>query len=300
MKSRPRKARTSAAPQETTPPPPALSLDGMLRRHGLIVAALWALVLLANINSFRDGFPFDNRAAIVMDARVHTATADNLHLIFTQDYWPKQPAGLYRPLTTLSYLFNYAILGNGTNPAGYHFINLLLHALNVALVYALGLLLFERRFWAAAMAAIWAVHPVLTESVTNIVGRADLLAGLAVFGGLVCYIHSTRTSGKRRFGWLAAATLVTTIGMFSKESAIVVLAAMVLYDLAFPEKTGTWGSRIAGYVAVGLGCAIYLSVRLSVLGKLPPIMVPYPDNPLNGADFWTGRLTAIKVLGKYL
>ncbi|MDR3702847.1 MAG: DUF1736 domain-containing protein [Candidatus Sulfopaludibacter sp.] len=275
-----------------------------MRRHGLIVAALWALILLANLDSFRDGFPFDNRAAIVMDERVHTATAENVHLIFNQDYWPKQPAGLYRPFTTLSYLFNYVTLGNGVHPAGYHWVNLLLHGLNVVLVYALGLLLFQRSLWAAAMAAVWAVHPLLTESVTNIVGRADILAGLGVLGGLVCYIWSTRTAGKQRRAWLAAAALVTAIGMFSKESAIVVLAAVALWDLAFPETTtgrgGTWAARLPGYVAIGLACAVYLAVRFSVLGKLPPVFVPYADNPLNGADFWTARLTAVKVLGKYL
>jgi hypothetical protein len=305
MKSRPRKGRPEAPPPPAIPTPSATPGTGsMLHRHGLIVAALWALVLLANANSFRDGFPFDNRAAIVMDERVHAATAQNLHLIFNQDYWPKQPAGLYRPFTTLSYLFNYVTLGNGANPAGYHWVNLLLHGCNVALVYALGLLLFQRRLWAAAMAALWAVHPLLTESVTNIVGRADILAGLGVLGGLLCYIWSTRTAGRQRLAWLAGAALATALGMFSKESAIVVLAAVALWDLAFPETTtgrgGRWAARLPGYLAIGLACAVYLAVRFSVLGKLPPAFVPYADNPLNGADFWTARLTAVKVLGKYL
>jgi hypothetical protein len=305
MKSRPRKGSAEAPPPPAIPAPPATpAIDFVLNRDGLIVAALWALVLLANLNSFRDGFPFDNRAAIVMDERVHAATSENVHLILTQDYWPKQPAGLYRPLTTLSYLFNYVTLGNGANPAGYHWVNLILHALNVALVYALGLLLFERRLWAASTAAVWAVHPLLTESVTNIVGRADMLAGLGVLGGLLCYIWSTRTAGRQRLAWLAGAVFVTSIGMFSKESAIVVLAAIVLWDLAFPQTTtgprGAWNSRLPGYLAIGLACVVYLAVRFSVLGKLPPILVPYPDNPLNGADFWTARLTAVKVLGKYL
>ena len=37
---------------------------------------------------------------------------------------------------------------------------------------------------ALAIALLWAVHPLLTESVTNIAGRADLLAALAVLSGL--------------------------------------------------------------------------------------------------------------------
>jgi protein O-mannosyl-transferase len=292
MKSKPRKVVNEPP---AAPPPPAKAWP----RHGLILAGICALILLANINSFRDGFPFDNRAAILTDARVHAATSDNIQQILTQDYWPKQPANLYRPLTTLSYLFNYAILGNGTNPAGYHWFNLLLHMINAGLVYALGLLLFRDRIWAAAAAAVWAVHPLLTESVTNIVGRADLLAGLGVLGGLLCYILSTRTEGPRHAAWLAAAAVVTALGMFSKESAIVVLAAMLVYDVAFPNST-SWSRRSQGYAAVSLGCLIYLFVRHEVRGPAPPIFFPFPDNPLVGADFLTGRLTAVKVLGKYL
>ena len=44
-------------------------------------------------------------------------------------------AGLYRPFTTLSYLLNYAVLGNGPRPTGYHWVNLAIHEANVALVY---------------------------------------------------------------------------------------------------------------------------------------------------------------------
>ena len=69
-------------------------------------------------------------------------------------------SGLYRPITTLSFLFNYSVLGNGTDPSGYHWVNLLLHFLNVLLVYVLGLRLLKS-FWPSVfLAAIWAVHPV--------------------------------------------------------------------------------------------------------------------------------------------
>ena len=71
----------------------------------------------------------------------------------------------------MSYLFNYAVLEDRADPAGYHWLNLLLHAVNIGLVYALGLILFEQVPAALLLSAIWALHPLLTESVTNIVGR---------------------------------------------------------------------------------------------------------------------------------
>ena len=105
-----------------------------------VALGLCLLTLLAYSNSFVAGFALDNRGLILEDARIREASSENLALIFQHTYWwPYGESGLYRPLTTLSYLFNYAMLGEATAPAGYHWFNFLLHAANVLLVYALGL-----------------------------------------------------------------------------------------------------------------------------------------------------------------
>jgi tetratricopeptide (TPR) repeat protein len=298
QKQRPRVA-PARAPVES--PRPAVSRE-IWRRRGLPILALWAFALLAYCNSFRTGFVLDNAPVILEDSRIRAATAENFHLILTQDYWYNRlTSGLYRPLTTFSYLLNYAILGNGPHPAGYHWVNFALHAVNIALVYLLGLLLFQetrlKERLALALAAVWALHPVLTESVTNIVGRADLLAAFGVLAGLLCHIHGGAASGWRKLAWLAGLALAATVGLFSKESAVVVLAAMLIYDLAFPQ---TWRARATGYLALGVSFLVSFYVRGQVLGGLPAGVVPFGENPLVGAGFWTARLTAVKVIGKYL
>src|SRR5271155_5621625 len=118
-------------------------------RNLLAAAALCALTLLAYANSFQAGFAFDNKGLLLQVPQIREATSRNIALIFQHTYWwPLGEAGLYRPLTTLSYLFNYAILGNGDRAAGYHWINFLFHESNVFLVYALALRL-ARRFGSA-------------------------------------------------------------------------------------------------------------------------------------------------------
>jgi hypothetical protein len=64
-------------------------------------------------------FLLDNDPLILNDARIRAATSSHIFRILSEQY-PLGLSGLYRPLTTLSYLFNYAILGDGPNPAGYH------------------------------------------------------------------------------------------------------------------------------------------------------------------------------------
>ena len=269
-------------------------------RHALPLAVLWTMALLAYSNSFTAALTFDSNRAILQDTRIQSVTPENSHLIWTGDYWyPTSAGGLFRPLTTLSYQWNYAVLGNGPHPAGYHWINLLLHFVNIALVYLLGLLLFEAAWPAFAMAALWALHPLLTESVTNVVGRADLLAAFGVLAGLLCYTRSVAATGWRQAAWLAAAASAGAVGIFSKESAIVVLAVVPLYDLAF-GPSARWRSRLAGYAAVALPVLVYLPMRSHVLAKLPSLVTSFGDNPLVGAGFWTARFTAVKVIGKYL
>jgi hypothetical protein len=278
--------------------PPASRWTPRLRR-ALAMTGLCAVTLLAYSNSFQAGFSLDSRGILLQD-RIHAATAENLQLILGHTYWwPYGESGLYRPITTLTYLFNYAVLGNGDRPAGYHAVNFLLHAGNVLLLY-----LLARRWWktgwkALAVAALWAVDPVLTESVTNIAGRADLLAALAVLSGLWMYLKSAESQGVRRWAWLGGLMLAAMCGVFSKENAVVLPGVMALFELS-------WWERKRGR-ALALGCLAVLPAlaamayqRAAVLSKFPPMEIPFLDNPLAAAGFWSAKLTAVRLLAKYL
>jgi hypothetical protein len=251
-----------------------------LKRHLLPVAALWTVAFLAYANSFRGGLIFDSVGLILEDARLSAPTAANLHRILTEDYWSTAThSGLYRPLTKLAFLVN-----SGDSPASYHWFNFLIHAVNITLLYLLGLALLGRTELALLWAALWGLHPVLTESVTNVAGRADLLAGFAVLAGLLCHIR----------GWRVALAAVATIGIFSKESAVVLVAAMALYDIAFRRRD--WRS----YISVAIPFGLFVWARSRVFHGMTMGAFPFTDNPIAGAGFSSGRLTALKVIGRYL
>jgi protein O-mannosyl-transferase len=266
--------------------------------HALLLAAIVAATFFAYSNSLHAPFLLDNDPLILNDARLRTVTSSHIFRILSEQY-PLGLSGLYRPLTTLSYLFNYAILGNGPNPAGYHWFNLILHSVNIALVYALGLAIFEEIPVAALLTAIWALHPIQTEAVTNIVGRADMLAAFGVLAALFCHRQAIRTSGPRKAAWHAAMAFAVTVGMFSKESAIVVVGVIALYDFTF-GRAASWRSRVPSYIAIAAPCLVFLYIRGHVLGNAAAAPFPFVDNPLIGASFWTARLTALKIVGKYL
>ena len=268
-------------------------------RHLLPLACAIGFALLVYSNSFSAPFLFDNNEIILQDTRVHALTAEHLRAILAGPYWEIRLINLYRPLTTLSFLFNYAVLGDRTTPGGYHWLNFGLHAINICLVYALGMVVFRSVGRAWLLSLLWSVHPVLTESVTNVVGRADLLAAFGVLASLLAYHKAIGATGRRRAAWLAAAGIAAGVGIFSKESAIVILPILALFDLAFVRAV-PWRRRLAGYIGVTIPCALYFAARAVALRALPYTPVPFTDNPLVGAGFWASRLTAVKVIGSYL
>jgi tetratricopeptide (TPR) repeat protein len=248
-------------------------------------------------NSLHAPFLVDNHAIILGDGRIHSASLAHVRAIVTEQY-TSMNTGLYRPFTTLTFLVDYAVLGHGDNPLGYHCLNLALHLLNVLLVYELGYAVLKQAPQAALLSAVWGLHPLQTEAVTNIVGRSDLLVAFCVLAGLGCHRWSLVALGWRRAVCLAAVGTLAGIGSFSKESGVVLAAVLFLYDLTSLERVPI-RRRIVSYLIAALASAVYFYCRHAVLVGTPYQETAFCDNPLLGAGFWIARITALKVIVNY-
>jgi tetratricopeptide (TPR) repeat protein len=271
-------------------------------------AGVLALVcVVAYWNSFDAGLLLDNKTIILKDPRLTALSWQSVRDIFTHHYWwPSLESHLYRPLTTLSYWLNYSVLRNGPDPSGYHAVNLLLHWLNATLVFALVRAVSGRPWAALAAAAVFACHPLTVESVTNVVGRADLLAAMSVVGGILLYRRALASSGWPRRAWLTALGGVYLAGVFCKESAVVLPAVMLLHDLAFPAAGAssrldtmrrTFARAWPACLAIAPGVAALLWARWVLFRDSPLFGQFASDNPIVIAPFWTGLMTAVKVAG---
>jgi tetratricopeptide (TPR) repeat protein len=259
---------------------------------------LCLIALIVYANTFGLGFALDPILLVKADPRVHAATLQNLGLIFQNDYWwPSSVDTLYRPLTTLSFLFNYAVLGNADNPAGYHVLNVVLHAIDTLLVFELALRLFGTRKPAFLAACLWTLHPIATEVVANVAGRADLLAAMWVLTALLIYIRMVSAVNGRKTA-IAALFAASLCGCFSKESAAVLPGLMLLWDITFGKGWRAGGARrLAAYAAVAASIVILLLARHWVFSAAPVPEMPWLDNPLRGAGFLASRWTAIRMAG---
>jgi protein O-mannosyl-transferase len=278
--------------------------SGPASRHALVLLLLGGAIGVAYAGALQGGLVFDSRVLIAENPTLRGATWSNVVAICTHDYWyPAAVNGLYRPLVTLSYLVNYSVLGNGERPLGYHLVNLLLHWGCAALVYALVFHLLRDRIAAALAAALFALHPVATEAVTNVVGRADLLAALGVLAGLLCAARARVSRGRRRRCWLAGLACATGVAVLSKENAPVLLPLLLVWDLVL-ESPAPWRERMRRLApALGVVAAAVSAMALAgawVRAHEWPAESSPLDNPILSADFWSGRATALTVIGLQL
>jgi len=103
--------------------------------------------------------------------------------MFEEGQWTHKS---FRPLTILSFRWNYWL--HSFDSTGFHVTNLVLHVLASLLLGALGFTsLGLPSGWSMLLAALFFAHPVHTESVLYIVGRADLLCCVGVFVAVLLY-----------------------------------------------------------------------------------------------------------------
>src|ERR1041384_8360724 len=126
------------------------------------------------------------------------------------------------------YSVNYAV---SPSPAGFHAVNVVLHALAAALVALVALRLGLKQWPAAAAGVLFAVHPIHVEAVANVAGRKDELAAIFVLLALLAH-----DSGRR-----IAACAALLAAMFSKESGAAGVLVLLAWDaIVWRRKPDRW------------------------------------------------------------
>src|SRR2546422_3365239 len=258
---------------------------------------LWALLplvaaLATHSNTLPGDFVLGDR--ILVEKREEMRDLD-LQRIFFLDYWsPRRLDNDFRPLTFLTYALNYRLGGGALS---FHAINFGLNAAVALLAYFLLLELLQDAVFAALGSALYAVLPIRTDAVASILGRAEILAGLALLGAwLLALKNSPTTLPKReRPGLVLAAGALVFLGLFARENAVTVAPFLILTASWALRRPVPWMTVAATASAV----ASYFAIRETILeGKPNPIL--FSENPLVYADFGTRALNSLRLLGLYL
>ncbi|KAM3958234.1 protein O-mannosyl-transferase TMTC1 [Aphomia sociella] len=271
--------------------------------------AIYALVssvgALTYANSLDGEFVHDDIPAIVSNSDVNGGSP--IARVFKNDFWGTPMSDpnshkSYRPLTTLSFRLNHALCG--FSPWWWHACNVALHAACCALVARTGAVVARlQRPFAALAALLFAVHPVHTEAVAGVVGRADVVACVFFLSSLLLYHGS---SGRHRV-W--SSIVLAALSMLAKETGLTVLLFNVTFDLyrcwspiSKPSSAVKWrwkSDSLWGRVMRVLAALMLLvGARLALLQGSLPAFSPQ-DNPPAFHPSFTVRLMTFCYLAAF-
>lgn len=180
-----------------------------------------ALALYAKTLAFEFIPSWDDSEYVINNLYIRAFTADNLTAIFTGSFFLN-----YTPVQLLSYMADYQAWG--LDPAGYHLTNVILHAANACLAYALIGRVAANRKIAFVSAMLFAVHPVNVENTAWISERKTLLSALFSMLAVMSYIGCVRGRGK---GAYPAAIVFFILAVISKPVAVVLPAVLAAYEM---------------------------------------------------------------------
>jgi tetratricopeptide (TPR) repeat protein len=255
--------------------------------------------LFAYRSSLHGEFSFDDLGAIVDNPTIR-------HLWPIWDALSPPPTGagvVGRPLVNLSFALNYAV--GGSHVWGYHAVNLAIHVLA-------GLTLFGimRRTWllpafsrlfperqvplALAVALLWTVHPLVTESVSSVVQRSESLVGLFYLVTLYCFIRSLDAPVPRR--WQALAVGACLLGMATKEVMVTAPLLVLLYDRSFVAGSfrQAWRERRTLYLGLAGTSVLLAYLVLGNAGRNQTVGFGL------GVSWWAYALTQCWAMVEYL
>ena len=282
-----------------------------------LAAAAWA----AYSTSFPGVFVFDDKFAIADNPNIKTLWP------LTRSMWaPAELPVSGRPIASLTLAINYAlapadardVMASGGSDAppgtterflrnvwGYHFMNLALHLLAALTLFGVvrRTLLSDRlqprlggpsAALAFVVALVWLVHPLLTDAVTYVTQRTEVLMGLFYLLTLYCAIRAAERgvgeAGRR--WWTGGAILACALGMGSKQTMVTAPFIVVLWDWLFAPRE----QRLRWRLYAGLAGTWVILAALVAVERWPHSI----GFDREGWTPWTYLLTQTGVIVHYL
>ena len=227
------------------------------RRLLFLHAALFALVLWAFLPAVDNDFVgFDDPDYVTANPMLQRGlTWSGIAWAFSAT-----EASNWHPLTWLSHMLDVQLFG--LNPAGHHLTSIVLHGVNVLLVFGLlnAVTGAVGRSW--FVAAFFGLHPLRVESVAWIAERKDVLAALFWLLTMLAYVRWVRGQGAGKASqtsrvthhasrWYWLTLLFFALGLMGKPMLVTLPFALLLLDV-WPLKRFDWKTA-----------------RLRVIEKLP-------------------------------
>lgn len=293
------KQKSSSAKQSSpkaTPSAPSVDNSRLVQRRLFWTLSIAAFLLFSSTIQY--GFVLDD-LAVIENNRFVQEGFNGIPDLFSTFYWKgfwDANAGLYRPLSMVMFAIEWAFSPN--NPGIHHFVNVLLYALTIGVLFKLLLkLLSNYSVWVSfAIALIFMVHPSHTEVVANIKSRDEILCFLFF---LLTFLSLLKARSGKPVDTIKTVLLFLAC-LLSKEAGVMYLPILGLYFwMVKKESIGLVFKKLLPLVLI---TGAWLILHQSVINSdpTPPIHYTYHDNSLVACEGGSRYATGVGVLGRYL
>lgn len=230
---------------------------------------------------------WDDNAYITDNETIKSFSPAHLKSIFTTNY-----VGNFAPLQIFSYMIDHSVWG--MRPIGFILSNLLLHALNGIILYAIVVQVAGRRMWAFFACFIFLFHPVQVESVAWLSQRKTLLAMFFFLCSLASYIRYAKgIKYRNRYYWISVTAFV--LSLLAKSVTVILPLLLLTYDFLYTRDSGS-RRRLLDKVPYILLAAVFSVVTFKMQSpEAAGGRIPY----INGSILVT-LLTMLPVYVRYL
>jgi tetratricopeptide (TPR) repeat protein len=231
----------------------------------ILVAATLAFYNPLVHNQFTD---FDDSVYILKNSQVQTGlTWQTFKWSFTTFH-----AGYWHPVTWLSHALDCEIFK--LNPAGHHYVNLLLHAANAVLLFLLLWRATGLSWPSLIVSAIFALHPINVESVAWVAERKNVLSMFFFLLAMHAYDRYARSGSRYFYGWV---TVLFALGLMAKPQIVTLPFVLLLWDY-WPLQRIRLSQMDASQSASPADAAASCSFGFLVLEKLPLFVLAAADS----------------------
>lgn len=231
----------------------------MQRQNRLISFAIIAITgFVIYANSLSGEFIWDDELLIVNNRSIKEV--QYVPNLFTKNitYGTAIESNLFRPLQMLTYALNYA--GWKLDQRVYHLTNVVLHILVAIMLYKLAQLISGNQVLSLSAALLFITHPIHTEAVTYISGRAESLVALFTLASSILYMQFSVNRSKIAFYFLSLASFI--LALLCKEIAIVVPLLLIAYAYIYRGQKRLPFLFHLPFFLIGL---VYILLRKTIL-----------------------------------
>ena len=230
--------------------------------------AVWLLIFLgwfAYLNNLTNLFVYDDYLLIIDNPRIKTFS--NFFDIFKHDiYYYVSASNFYRPLVTLSLMVDFSIWG--FNTVGYHVTNNLIHIANAVILFFLVRRIFKNEVLSLLVGSMFVMHPVHTQAVTYVSGRADPMYTCFLLSSMLLFLKSEGEN----IWQIIFSYFLFILALLSKEVALI-LPALICVVMAIFVKNAKLKKYFLGFLLI---CLFYVILRIVFLRSILDNPGPMP------------------------